>query len=155
MNTYNINVNAVTEKISYNLVFFTMMLFACSTPISDNDSEKIQTVMQKQEEAWNRGDIEEFMRGYWKSDSLIFIGKSGVKYGWKNTLNNYKKTYSGRSQMGILKFKNLKTEILDEKNAYVIGNWILFRETDTLGGYYSLWWKKIDGNWFIVTDHSS
>ncbi|CAG0987547.1 hypothetical protein FLAV_02121 [Flavobacteriales bacterium] len=157
MKIYNINVNAVIEKIFYNSGIFLMMLFSisCSSPISNNDSEKIQAVMQRQEEAWNRGDIEGFMEGYWKSDSLIFIGKSGVKYGWKNTLNNYKKSYPDRNKMGMLKFKNLKTELLEGNNAYVIGNWTLFRETDTIGGYYSLWWKKMNGNWLIVADHSS
>ncbi|NUM50767.1 MAG: nuclear transport factor 2 family protein [Flavobacteriales bacterium] len=155
MKIYNINVNAVIEKIFSNSGFFLMMLFSCSSPISSNDSEKIQAVMQQQEKAWNRGDIDEFMEGYWKSDSLIFIGKSGIKYGWKNTLNNYKKSYPSRSKMGMLKFKNLKIELLDGKNAYVIGNWTLSRETDTIGGHYSLRWKKMGGNWFIVADHSS
>lgn len=111
--------------------------------------------MDNQQEAWNRGDIDAFMQGYWKSDSLRFIGKRGITFGWQPTLDNYKKSYPGAQAMGRLQFTNLTTEIVGDSSAYVIGKWELFRSTDTLGGHYSLLWKKMQGQWVIVADHTS
>jgi hypothetical protein len=110
--------------------------------------------MQRQQDAWNHGDIEMFMSSYWKSDSLMFIGKKGVTLGWNETLLNYKKSYPDKESMGQLKFSNL--DIFPEGNAFVVvGKWELFRVTDTLSGYYTLLWKKIGDEWLIVKDHSS
>jgi len=120
-----------------------------------NDIASIQSVMDNQQEAWNRGDIDAFMQGYWKSDSLRFIGKRGITFGWQPTLDNYKKSYPGAQAMGRLQFTNLTTEIVGDSSAYVIGKWELFRSTDTLGGHYSLLWKKMQGQWVIVADHTS
>jgi ketosteroid isomerase-like protein len=138
---------------------FLLLLVACQSSTSPINHEKeiasIQSVMNEQQEAWNRGDIDAFMSGYWKSDSLRFIGKRGITYGWQSTLNNYKSSYPGNAAMGRLQFTNLTTELAGDNSAYVIGKWELFRATDTLGGHYSLLWKKINGQWLIVADHSS
>lgn len=111
--------------------------------------------MDEQEASWNNADLHGFMKHYWKSDSLKFIGKRGINYGWQNTLDNYKKSYPTAEEMGKLKFHNLSTEILDDSSAFVIGKWKLQRTSDTLSGHYSLLWKKLNGNWVIVADHSS
>jgi len=117
--------------------------------------EAIQQVMDEQEAAWNRGDLEGFMQGYWKSDSLRFIGKRGITYGWQSTLDNYKKSYPDSDAMGKLQFTNLSMEITGDSSTYVIGKWELFRTTDTLAGHYSLLWKNLNGRWLIIADHSS
>jgi ketosteroid isomerase-like protein len=111
--------------------------------------------MKKQEDAWNRGDLEGFMQGYWKSDSLRFIGKRGITYGWQQTLDNYKKGYPNTEAMGTLQFTNLSLELTGDSSAYVIGQWQLFRTADTLSGHYSLLWKMKNNQWLIVADHSS
>ena len=116
---------------------------------------EIQHVMDQQQEAWNRGDIEDYMNGYWKSDSLRFIGKRGITYGWQPTLDNYKKGYPNADAMGRLQFTNLSMELTGDSSAYVIGKWQLYRTTDTLSGHYSLLWKRMDNQWLIVADHSS
>ena len=116
---------------------------------------EIQHVMDQQQEAWNRGDIEDYMNGYWKSDSLRFIGKRGITYGWQPTLDNYKKGYPNADAMGRLQFTNLSMELTGDSSAYVIGKWMLYRTTDTLSGHYSLLWKRMDNQWLIVADHSS
>jgi ketosteroid isomerase-like protein len=124
------------------------------TSIHSADRKTIITSMQRQQDAWNHGDIEMFMSSYWKSDSLMFIGKKGVTLGWNETLLNYKKSYPDKESMGQLKFSNL--DIFPEGNAFVVvGKWELFRVTDTLSGYYTLLWKKIGDEWLIVKDHSS
>lgn len=111
--------------------------------------------MAQQELAWNRGDLEGFMKGYWYSDSLRFIGSRGLTYGWKNTLQNYQNSYPDKDAMGTLVFTILSVEILSKKSAFVVGKWHLARENGDLSGHYTLLWRKIKGVWVIVADHSS
>lgn len=119
------------------------------------DKEKIVSVLMAQKDAWNRGDMEAYMEGYWKSDSLKFIGKNGVQYGWKNTLENYKKSYPDKNAMGKLEFTVVQIEILSPQSAFMIGKWKLTREKDTPQGHFTLLWKKINNKWKVVADHSS
>ncbi|MEN9525309.1 MAG: hypothetical protein RLZZ256_693, partial [Bacteroidota bacterium] len=72
------------------------LLMAISFHAESQETE-IRALLKKQTESWNRGDIEGFMEGYWKNDSLMFIGKSGITYGWQQTLNNYKKGYPDKT----------------------------------------------------------
>lgn len=115
----------------------------------------IQKIMHEQELAWNKGDIDGFMLAYWNNDSLKFIGKNGIQYGWKNTLENYKKSYPDKATMGELNFTIVSVEQFSENVCYVIGKWDLKREKGDVGGYYTLLWKKIYGKWLIVIDHTS
>lgn len=108
-----------------------------------------------QKEAWNNGDIEGYMAGYWNSDSLKFIGQSGITYGWKNTLENYRKHYSNRALMGKLEFSIVQIDVFRDNSAFMIGKWKLLREKDTPQGFFTLLWKKINKKWKVVVDHSS
>ena len=119
------------------------------------DSANIISLMNKLEKCWNDGDIDCFMETYWNSDSLKFIGKSGVTYGWTNTLNNYKKKYPDKSHMGALSFDIVSVQLLSGTAAFVIGKWHLKREMGDVGGFFSLIWRKIEGQWVIVSDHTS
>jgi ketosteroid isomerase-like protein len=119
------------------------------------DRQAILKVMHDQELAWNKGDINGFMQGYWKSDSLLFVGKTAPAYGWQTTLAHYKKTYPDRAAMGQLKFTILQVKVLDATNAFLMGGWRLKRAKDAPGGYYTLWFRKIKGEWKIVCDHTS
>ena len=121
---------------------------------NSSDKEAIMKVMYKQEADWNKGEIDAFMQGYWQSDSLMFIGKNGIKYGWKTTLDNYKKSYPDKAAMGKLEFDILKLEV-NNGVAYMLGKWSLIRESDNPNGYFTLYWKKIDENWVITIDHTS
>ncbi len=135
-----------------------VFLLACAKATKQagqEDLSKIEKLMKEQESAWNQGDLEAFMLPYWNSDSLIFIGKRGPTYGWKKTLDNYKKSYPDKEAMGILKFTNLEIKPVGEENALVVGKWELFRIADTLSGHYSLIWAKKNGSWKIIADHSS
>jgi ketosteroid isomerase-like protein len=119
------------------------------------DKNAILKVLESQRQAWNRGDLEAYMQGYWHSDSLLFIGKSGPKYGWQTTLDNYKKGYPDKAAMGQLGFDILRVELLDKANAFVVGAWHLQREKDAPGGYFTLLLRKLKGEWKVVADHSS
>lgn len=122
---------------------------------ADGADAAIRAVMARQEAAWNRGDLEAFMDGYWRSDSLQFIGSRGLTYGWQQTLDNYRKGYPDRAAMGTLTFTLLRVELLSRKSAFVIGKWHLKRAAGDLSGHFTLLWKKIKGEWVIVADHSS
>ena len=115
----------------------------------------IRQVLQRQTKAWNNGDLETYMQGYWKNDSLMFIGKNGVTYGWANTLKNYKKGYPDKTAMGQLSFNIIKVVRLSSKTYNVVGQWKLIRSAGNLQGHYTLLFKKIKGQWVITQDHSS
>lgn len=132
-----------------------LFLLATATFAQSADEAAIRKVMAGQTEAWNRGDLDDFMKSYWKSDSLMFIGKSGITYGYTNTLENYKKNYNGADKMGQLFFTLLKFEKLSSEYYFVIGKWFLKRKAGDVGGIYSLLFRKINGRWVIVADHSS
>lgn len=117
--------------------------------------EEIRSILDRQAQCWTNGDLDCFMEGYWKSDSLKFIGKSGLTYGWQQTLDNYKKNYNSREAMGTLRFDILEMDLLNAKTCFVIGKYHLTRTIGNLEGHFSLLWKKIDGDWVIVADHSS
>ena len=115
----------------------------------------IRQQLKKQTESWNQGNIEGFMETYWKSDSLLFIGNSGLNRGWQNTLNNYRKGYPDTAAMGKLAFDIIMVKKLSSKYYYVVGKWMLTRSIGNLSGHYDLLFRKIKGKWFIVADHSS
>ncbi len=119
------------------------------------DEKAIRNILATQTAAWNRGDIDQFMNGYWENDSLMFIGKSGVTYGWTNTLNNYKKGYPDTAAMGQLKFNLIQVKKLSKKYYHVTGKWFLKRSIGDVGGHYTLLFQKINGRWVIISDHSS
>jgi len=132
------------------------LLLSITAICAAQDREAVIKVLDDQRIAWNKGDIEGFMQGYWKSDSLLFLGKEAPVYGWQKTLDRYKKSYQGKAGMGELKFDILQVKVLDSTNAFVMGGWGLKLENGkTPGGYFTLWFRKINGEWKIVCDHTS
>lgn len=134
-------------------IFLSVSVFSQS--LRPKDRQAILTVFQDQEAAWNAGDVDRFMQGYWRSDSLAFIGGNGITYGWQETLDNYKRRYPDRKTMGHLTFTLLHMKKLGPKSAHVIGKWHLKREMGDIGGHFTLIWRKIQGEWLIVSDHTS
>ena len=118
--------------------------------------EPVAATMQRQQDAWNRSDLTGFMEGYLPSDSLMFIGKSGVTFGHAATLERYMTGYPDAAAMGTLTFENLKWISLGRKAGWLMGKWALQKESqEDAEGMYTLLWQKIDGTWLIVADHSS
>lgn len=117
--------------------------------------EQIKLVLKFQENSWNRGDIAAYMEGYWNSDSLLFIGSKGPTYGWMKTFKNYLESYPNQKSMGKLSFTIHKLDLLSKHQAFVVGQWKVNRKEDDLRGYFSLLWRKINGEWKIIVDHSS
>ncbi len=123
--------------------------------ISEADSNAMMEVFNKQEIAWNKADIPTFMEGYWHSDSLVFVGANGPTYGWDATFKRYQKRYPDKEAMGKLKFDILNFYPIEGASVLVIGKFHLSRSDGDLSGYFSLVWKKINGSWLIVSDHTS
>ena len=121
----------------------------------NKDEIAIRQLMAQQTIAWNNGDINAFMQGYWENDSLVFIGKNGPTYGYAKTLANYKKNYPDVNYMGKLKFDILEIRALNKDHYFVIGKWSLSRKVGDASGIYTLLFKKIKGQWNIIADHSS
>ena len=132
---------------------FIFLLSSCT--LFAQDKQAITKLMADQQTAWNNGDIDGFMQGYWKSDSLIFVSKAAPLYGWQSTIDRYKKKYPDKTAMGQLDFTIIKLDVLDDHNAFMLGGWHLKRSIGDIGGYFTLWFKKIDGEWKIVCDHTS
>ncbi len=142
-------------------VLFFIVLFLATPLVAQSAKEvsKIKTdvvaVMDEQAAAWNRGDVEAFMRGYWNSKDLVFVSGDGVTYGWQPTLDRYKKNYSSREKMGALKFSDLQIDVISKDAAVVLGSWALTRANDNPKGKFTLIFKRFGAGWRIVHDHTS
>ena len=135
--------------ISINTVVFSQQ------KLETKDSLAIIDILNKQQKDWNRGDIDEFMKGYLKSEKLVFSGSSGPIYGWKATLDRYKKTYSDKEKMGKLKFEILNVIALSPKVIQLQGKFNLTRSIGDAFGYFTLNWIKVKNRWYIISDHTS
>lgn len=126
-------------------------LFAAS-PDSD-----IRKVLDDQAAAWNRGDIAAFMAGYQNSESTTFVGATITK-GHAQVLENYKKRYPTRANMGTLKFSDLEIRPLGAGYAVVIGRFHLDRPAEAGGeskGIFTLTFEKFKDGWKVILDHTS
>ncbi|MBS1639442.1 MAG: nuclear transport factor 2 family protein [Bacteroidetes bacterium] len=140
------------KKTTTLLLTLFMLVFANA---QNTDEQQIASVLNNQKNEWNKGNIEKFMIGYWENDSLVFMSKSGPIYGYKNALNNYKKNYSDTVAMGKLRFEIVSIKKLSNNYAFVIGKYFLTRSIGNANGAFTLLFKKINGAWNIVVDHSS
>jgi hypothetical protein len=137
------------------LLILLITIFSCQTQTSEaEDKLAILTVMQLQEEAWSNNDMEGFMEGYWKSDSLKFYGSSGLTRGWQQTLDNYKMGYPTKEHSGILTFKINDISKIDVGSYWVMGEYFLDRSIGDTNGVFLIVFKKINGTWKIVADIS-
>jgi ketosteroid isomerase-like protein len=116
---------------------------------------EIESVIRAQQDAWNRGDIDAFMNGYWKSDETIFVSGDDVTRGWQKVLDRYKNKYSDRAKMGSLTFSDLEIKTLSDDSAVVLGSWKLKRANDEPHGRFTLIFRRFPDSWKIVHDHTS
>ena len=146
-------------KIVVLALFFSIAAAASVSAQSERQkariSVEIQKVMSDQSDAWNRGDIQGFMQGYWRSDKLVFISGDNVTRGWQPTLDRYKKSYDTRAKMGTLRFADLEFTVLSNDAAVVLGSWELTREKDNPKGKFTLTFRKLKEGWRIIMDHTS
>lgn len=139
-------------KKTFPLFLFFLSLTAFG---QSNDEKEVRKILNTQNEAWNRGEVDAFMVGYWENDSLMFIGSTGITYGYQNTLANYKKRYPDTAAMGKLTFTLIQVKPLSSEYIHVTGKWHLKRTVGDIGGHFTLVFRKIANKWLIISDHSS
>jgi beta-aspartyl-peptidase (threonine type) len=129
----------------------------CAGPGVESDRKEILRVLEDQAAAWNRGDLEAFLTGYWRSDRTVFAGGDKVHRGFEAMARRYREAYPTREKMGRLSFSNLTFEQLEEDRAVVTGSWELeIAGSDKRpGGVFTLIWKRFADGWKIVHDHTS
>ena len=141
-------------------LLLSLLVAVCSFPTLaqekvDKDVQAVLKVLEVQQEAWNKGDIDAFMEGYWKSDELQFVGGNGPTYGWQATKEGYKRRYPNRDAMGKLSFKIINTNRRDKKVISLVGKFTLTRTIGDLSGHFLLIFQKIKGEWLIVADFTA
>lgn len=142
--------------ISYLLLYgFSLGSVSLASAQTPEDRAAIQAIMDQQTRRWNKGDLDGFMQGYWHSDSLMFIGKSGITYGFDSTLARYQRVYPDRASMGELRFELVSLESVGPEAYVMVGKWFLKRSIGDINGHFTLLFRTIEGKWRIVKDHSS
>jgi ketosteroid isomerase-like protein len=145
-------------KAAVFLIFtlaFVLPAFAQTEQQKADIENDILAVMTTQAAAWNRGDIDGFMQGYWRSEKLVFASGDSVTRGWQPTLERYKKNYDSKAKMGELAFTDLEVNVLSKDAAVVLGSWSLKREKDNPKGKFTLIFRRVKEGWRIVHDHTS
>lgn len=149
--------------MKYGMIGLLFVLLLCSgvvtrgeqQPAADPRVAEIETLLAEQAELWNAGDIEGFMRYYWKSEDLTFSSGGTTRRGWRETRQRYLDRYPTPERMGSLVFSQLEIRPLGETATMVLGRWALDREPDAIGGNFTLVLRKMDDRWVIVHDHTS
>lgn len=137
------------------IVVFSATVFPQSTAQKKRSEAEIRAVLTRQAAAWNAGDIEGFMLGYWNSPNLVFVSGDNITRGWKSTLERYKRTYDSREKMGTLAFSELEINVISATAATVLGAWSLERAGDNPHGKFTLVLRKFKSGWRVVHDHTS
>lgn len=142
-------------KVSFVMCLMLFFLHCTAQNSIEQDKAAILKVMHDQQEAWSQNDLEGFMQGYWKSDSLKFYGSGGLTKGWQQTLANYKKGYPTKEHSGTLTFEIDDISPIETESYWVMGRYYLKRKVGDANGNFLIIFKKIDGAWKIVADMSS
>ena len=138
------------------LLLLFLLAASFSTSFAQSFAEKeIRNVMDKTAKDWSSGNIEEFMKGYWNSDSVMYVGANKITYGYQNILNAYKRAFPDTASMGKLIFKLLGIRELSQEYYLVTGQFFLTRIAGNANGVFTLLFRKLNGKWLIVYDHSS
>lgn len=146
------------NKISILFCILFLAITAVDTFAQTKDEKTkaaIRKVMEEQAAAWNAGDIEGFMQGYWKSPDMKFVSGENVSRGWQSALDRYKKSYDSKEKMGVLTFSDLEITLLSKDSALVLGNWSLQRKADNPKGKFTLIFRKFKTGWKVIHDHTS
>ncbi len=143
-------------RVVAGLLFAALLvsLIACGERESRGDTQ-ILAVMQRAEDGWNSGNLDDYMNCYRQSPDLRFVGKDKISFGWHQVLDNYREAYPDRSTMGHLTFSDLDIEVLCEDAALVVGRWRLDRVSDQPHGVFTLLMRRDPDGWRITHDHTS
>jgi ketosteroid isomerase-like protein len=145
-----------TRLTLFTICNILMAVLVCAEPEQfPNSVAEIQSVLTAQQDAWNRGNIDEFMNGYARSTSTVFVSEDEVRRGWETVRDRYRVKYSDRAKMGALNFSEIEVTMLSPDAAVVLGRWRLRRGNDEPHGRFTLIFKHLPEGWRIVHDHTS
>ena len=140
------------------LLFLPLLMIAgIVSSASPNPAGEVRELLERQQAAWNKHDLEGFMAGYWKSEELTFFSGGKETHGWQTTLDHYRKRYQGEGhEMGKLAFRNLRIEMLGQDAAFVRGEyWLTLSDGKTPHGIFTLIARRLPEGWRLVHDHSA
>jgi len=137
------------------LLIFGVGAAALAQSKDDKIRSDVRKVLDEQVAAWNAGDIDGFMKGYWNSPEMTFVSGNNITKGWQPTLERYKKSYDSRAKMGVLSFSELVITVTGKNSAVVLGRFTLAREKDKPTGLFTLNFRKFKDGWRIILDHTS
>lgn len=137
------------------LILIANMTFIAQSKSDVKSAVAIRKVMDDQAAAWNRGDLEGFMQGYWKSEQMTFVSGTNVARGWQAAIDRYKKSYDTKSKMGVLTFSDLEITVLSKYSAVVLGSWKVATDGKDSGGKFTLIFRKLKDGWKVIHDHTS
>ena len=140
------------RKLMKYIINTILLVFTACGINKSKEIDQIKNVLHTQQTAWNNGNIDAFMLGYWQSDSLDFTSTNGTVKGWQNTLDRYHNAYPNKGAMGRLKFDIIDVQLMDKTTGTLVGKWALYRENDNPKGGFTLIFKKINGDWLIIND---
>lgn len=145
------------QRIAVLLLVVMAAVVAAAQPPADSPATEIRKVLDQQQAAWNRGDLEGYMAGYWKSPELTFFSGGTVTKGWQPTLERYKARYQSEGrEMGRLEFSDVDIQLLSPDVALVRGHWrLMMNSGNNPNGLFTTVWRKFPEGWRIVHDHSS
>ena len=136
------------------ILAFSVITMTFDQSKDEKTKNAIRKVMDDKAIAWNKGDLEGFMQGYWNSPSMTFVSSGRITKGWQPTLDNYKKSYDSKEKIGVLTFSDLEITVLSKESAVVLGKWALQREKDNPHGLFTLTFRKFKDGWKIILDHT-
>ncbi len=139
------------------VVLATLVCAQLAAPALADEASAVRAVLDAQVEAWNRGDLEGFMAGYWRSPELVFCSGATLTKGWEATLERYRKRYQSEGrEMGKLRFDSVEVMLLGPDAAAARGAfWLRMSDGKEPHGLFTLLLRQKDGAWRIVHDHTS
>ena len=150
MNTYR-----MLAVATLFLSLFSLPKLSAQLSVAADDQGAIRKILDAQQSAWNQGNVDAFLEGYWHSPDLTFSGSGGIARGWDGVLARYRRNYPDRAAMGQLDFSGLEFRFLGKDAALVLGHWHLARLQGDVGGVFSLVWQRFPEGWRIIHDHTS
>src|SRR5215469_13937711 len=152
----------VLRQVAKRLTFFAMMIVLSGSQVaaaagSDADAEEaIRSVLDKQVRAWNRGDVKDFMSGYWNSPDLIYVGNTKVTRGWQTLLDRFEElSKSSGGQIGTLELPETQISVLSPDSALVWGTYRVLQPGQDRKGLYTLVLRRVQEGWRTVYDRTS
>ena len=143
------------KRVWLTHVVIALLVLPAVPAVAESAAADVRAVLDTQVEAWNRGDVDAFMQGYWKSEQTEFVGSNGLLRGWQAVLERYRQAYPDRHAMGTLTFSDLEINLLGPEAALVVGRWRLEREHDRPDGVFTLVLRRFPEGWRIIHDHTS